>query len=282
MQSVTVDLNFVVGTTNNEPLYRFTPRIHQHLPEGTPVSNAVSETRSVEIQSLAGTSHKFNLEKNGFQLGDLSSAVKDWTDADEIRLVYYPEVAEMMTKVTGGSRVYVFDHVTRGITPQKDESVIALKGPAGPVLQAHVDFTERSGPQRVKRFLGDDAERLLRGRFAIVQVWKPLRDAVLDTTLAMADATTVSPNDLVPSYLVYPDRVGEVLGVRYNPNQRWYYYPDLKSNQAYLFKCFDSKKEGTRFTPHSAFANPLAPEDAPLRQSIEVRALVFWDDQTEE
>lgn len=42
---------------------------------------------------------------------------------------------------------------------------------------------------------------------------------------------------------------------------------------------FDSVQDGSVavFTPHTGFEDPTTPKDAPLRESIELRALVFYD-----
>jgi hypothetical protein len=45
-----------------------------------------------------------------------------------------------------------------------------------------------------------------------------------------------------------------------------------------LIKCYDSQDGGiATVTPHSAFVDPNTPANAPRRQSIELRALVFYD-----
>jgi hypothetical protein len=40
---------------------------------------------------------------------------------------------------------------------------------------------------------------------------------------------------------------------------------------------FDTKEDVARLTPHTAFVDPTTRADAPARQSIELRALVFYD-----
>ena len=43
-----------------------------------------------------------------------------------------------------------------------------------------------------------------------------------------------------------------------------------------LLKCFDSDPGRARFTAHTAFDDPTSRPDAPARESIEVRTLVFF------
>jgi hypothetical protein len=92
----------------------------------------------------------------------------------------------------------------------------------------------------------------------------------------MLDGQTVAPVDLVASDLIYPNRRGETYSVKYNPAHRWFYVPEMRADEALLLKCYDSAADGrTRFGPHTAFVDPTTPADAPPRESIELRTLVF-------
>ena len=48
-----------------------------------------------------------------------------------------------------------------------------------------------------------------------------------------------------------------------------------------MFKVYDKKEDGPRFTFHTAFEDPTTPENAPDRESIEVRAIVCFDEAEE-
>lgn len=143
--------------------------------------------------------------------------------------------------------------------------------------RVHVDHTLKSGRRRVRDLLPDEADDLLRRRFAIVNLWRPIRGPLLDAPLALCDAGSVAPGDLVASDLVYPNRVGETYAVAFNPAHRWFYVPAMRTDEAVLIKCYDSAEDGrARFAPHTAFDDPTTPPDAPPRESIELRTLVFW------
>ena len=147
-----------------------------------------------------------------------------------------------------------------------------------PVRVTHNDYTDKSGPQRVKDVLGpNEAATRLQSRFAFYNVWRPINGPVEAMPLAVCDAGSLSPGDLVPSDLVYSDRVGEIYHVAHNPMQRWSYFPGMTSAEVILFKCYDSKTDGrARFTPHSAFKDPSTAPNAPPRESIEVRTVAFF------
>ncbi|MBT5413843.1 MAG: methyltransferase, partial [Rhodospirillaceae bacterium] len=149
------------------------------------------------------------------------------------------------------------------------------------VRQAHNDYTEISGPQRVRDLVDDpaEAERLAEGRFAVINVWRPIRGPLLRAPLAVADARSVAEGDLQAADLVYPDRVGEIYELAYGSQHGWYYVPAMTADEALLIKSYDSARDGrARFTPHSAFDDPTMPEDAPPRESIEVRVLAFFEE----
>jgi hypothetical protein len=142
----------------------------------------------------------------------------------------------------------------------------------------HNDYTAKSGPQRVRDLFGaDDAEALLRKRFAIINVWQPIAGPVETAPLALTDARSIAADDLVPLDLVYPDRTGEIYNVAFGPDHRWYYVPRMERTEALLIKGYDSLADGrARFTPHTAFDDPTTPADAAPRHSIEARTLAFF------
>ena len=167
----------------------------------------------------------------------------------------------------------LFDHTLRSGDEEEREARLVRE----PVLSAHNDYTEWSGPQRVRDILPDEAERLLDGRFAIIQVWRAINQPIQSNPLAIADAKSVAFEDLLIAERRYPGRVGQTYRLMYNANHRWYYFPRMRRDEALVFKVYDSAKDGrARFTPHTSFDDPQSPPDAPPRQSIEARALAFF------
>jgi hypothetical protein len=135
-----------------------------------------------------------------------------------------------------------------------------------------------SGPQRVRDLFPDEAESLLAKRVAVINVWKPISGPVLDTPLAVCDATSIGEDDLIPTNLAYAERTGEIYSLGFDAGHRWLYYPRMRADEAMLLKCYDSETDGrARFTAHAAFDDPSTPADAPSRESIEVRTFAFFD-----
>jgi hypothetical protein len=215
-----------------------------------------------------------SLDRQGFRLVHQQTAVRDFYDREEVEKVYYPEIEVLLEEATGAEKVVVFDHQVRNIELSQRGERKAREY----VRMVHNDYTAKSGPRRVRDHLpAAEAEQRLRHRFAEINVWRPIRGPVESTPLAVCDAQSIDPKDFVPADLVYRDKVGEVYRFTYNAQHRWSYFPRLERNEVILLKCYDSKEDGrARFTAHSAFDDPTSPADAAPRESIEVRALVFW------
>jgi hypothetical protein len=215
-----------------------------------------------------------SLEREGFVFVDHATQVQNFHDPQQLRSVYYPEVERLVKEQTGATRVLIFDHTLR----TGDESEQVEKNLREPVKVVHNDYTEWSGPQRVRDLLPEDeAEALLENRVAVVQVWRPIRGPVLSSPLAICDAQSVRPDDLIPAERHHKDRVGEIYQLAFNPQHRWFWFPEMQRDEALIFKCYDSEKDGrARFTAHASFDDPATPANAPVRESIEVRTLAFW------
>jgi hypothetical protein len=231
------------------------------------------EVREMTIRDGRPLKDEFDLEVTGFEFVEHETKVHDFFDVEELKRVYYPEVEALIKRVSGASRVVVFDHTLRS----GDEAEREAKLVREPVLNVHNDYTEWSGPQRVRDLLPDEAEELLRRRFAIIQVWRAIKQPIQSNPLAIADARSLAPRDLIRAERRYPNRVGETYRVAYSPEHRWFYFPLMRRDEALVFKVFDSAKDGrARFTAHSSFVDPTTPAGAPPRQSIEARTLAFF------
>ena len=231
------------------------------------------EERSVEIRDGRPLAREFALDVHGFAFCEHRTAVRDFFDAEELRRVYYAEVAALVKRVAGAARVVVFDHTLRSGDETEREARLVRE----PVLSVHNDFTDWSGPQRVRDILPGEAERLLAGRFAIIQVWRAINRPIQRNPLAIADARSIAAADLIAAERRYPNRVGETYRVRYNPAHRWFYFPEMRRDEALVFKVYDSARDGrARFTAHTSFDDPASPPGAPPRQSIEVRTFAFF------
>ncbi|KAF2280996.1 uncharacterized protein EI97DRAFT_429085 [Westerdykella ornata] len=259
------------------------------------------------VHNLRGRENEFTTDNAGFAVYRYPAKEKLFTDDKAVREGYYKEVEQLLReKLPGIKKVVIFDHTIRRRV--KD-------APRQPVQQVHVDQTPRAAEVRVRRHVPkEEAEELLKGRYQIINLWRPIENPASDHPLAVIDWRSTSPDDFVPVDLLYPRREnedgddddrgkeklpdpssyestdgyeakGETLAVAANEKHQFYYVKDMTPEEAMLLKCFDSHGEGMERgkkglalrTPHTAFEDPNTPKDAPGRQSIEVRCLVFYE-----
>jgi hypothetical protein len=245
-------------------------------PHGTGLPRRVGNYRdfTVRVHDGRAITSELSLDRQAFILTHHDTAVRDFYDKEEVRTAYEPEIEALIKRETGAAKVVVFDHTVR----TADRAV--ERGLRTPVRSVHCDYTEKSGPQRVRDLLPpDEAEARLEKRFAEFNVWRNIvHEPVEMTPLGLVDSESLAPRDLAVCDLVYADRTGEIYQGVYNADHRWYYFPKVTRDEAILIKCYDSMKDGrSRFSLHSAFDDPTSPANPKPRQSIETRALAFFD-----
>ena len=228
---------------------------------------------SVRIQNGRLKRAEFHLDWSGFEFLDHPTGVRDFFDHDELRAVYYPEMTTLIAGRSGAARVHVFDHTLRS----GDDSTRQLRQIREPVKSVHNDYTEWSGPQRVRDLLPDEAEMLLQHRFAIIQVWRAINKPIERDPLAIADSRSLDTKDFIAAERRFPDRVGEIYQLGFNPAHRWYWFPHMTRDEALIFKTYDSAMDGrARFSAHTSFDDPSSTPGSPPRESIEIRAFAFF------
>ena len=265
---VEAELNYLAPIDGKPRTYAFDP------PSGQPKTTAIPEPHQVPIFNGRPIVDNLSLDREGFLLVRDPPAVRDFYDDHEVRSVYYPAAEAFLLARLKADRVFIFDHTVRKRVDGAPD--VRGVGPRQPVSRVHVDQTDKSGPNRVREHLPEEAEVLLQGRVQVINLWRPIAGPVRDAPLAMCDGQTLAPDDLVASDLIYPNRNGETYAVRFNQRHRWVYFPEMTVDEAVLLKCYDSETDGrTRFGPHTSFVDPTTPQDAAPRESIELRTLVF-------
>lgn len=216
----------------------------------------------------------FSLDREGFELQPIDNSFEQFNDDAAIKKSFYPLIVEFVKQHTGAHSVEVFDHTIRKPMSEDLKDQTDVQRPT--VQLAHSDYTPKSGPQRVREILPDDAEQLLKHRVAFFNVWKPLYRTVEEFPLAMCDDTTTDAKDKLVMELKYSDRTGEIYVLRYSPSHRWFYFPKMNPDHALLLKTYESEPARSSSMGHSAFEDPDSPADAPTRESIEIRTMAFF------
>jgi len=269
--AVRASMNYSVDNGRPIDYYFYEPSPSADLVPNPPGT----DTHDVAIHDGWGEADQLSVDKEGFEIHDFGAEFLQFDNDDLVREVFYQQIISFVKRHTGAKQVLVFDHTIRKRMPSDLKVQTEVQRPA--VMLVHSDYTVISGPQRVRDLMKEAAEPLLQKRVAFYNVWKPLYNRVEELPLAMIDAQTHDPADLLRMDLKYSDRTGEIYVMRHNPNHRWLYFPLMESKQALLLKTYESSTDGRcRFMGHSAFEDPTTPAGAAKRESIEVRTMAFF------
>jgi hypothetical protein len=175
-----------------------------------------------------------------------------------------------------------------------EDDAVVMKS-RGPSRFVHCDTSEAGAPIILAQNIGEEeAKRRMKHRWAILNIWRPLGRPADREPLALMDGNTVRDEEVIGVFANLPTGGKGAYGKIYSAGQgwemgqilasdehKWYYIPNLQLDEAIVFKQFDSKKDGrARRTPHTSFESPN--DSGPARQSVELRALCFWDDESTE
>lgn len=266
-------------------------------------------------------SERRQIDPHGFELLDrtMENPDLDFFDHEVVVRQFYPECAELLRQVTGAYRVFAFDHNLRSaIDRDSNRQITGGQRVQGPIYSAHGDYTLTSAPQRLRdlsmppgindtlRTFLPAGEPLLEkdiidralgegGRFALINLWRNIdTEPVASDPLALCDAQSVQPDQLVVYEIHYGDRIGENYVVKFSPDHQWWYFSGMTRDEVLLIKQWDSQGVFARsggqsadssadgeddtctFSLHTAFEDPGTAPDARSRKSIEIRCVVIY------
>ncbi|KAH8705525.1 GA4 desaturase family protein [Talaromyces proteolyticus] len=257
--------------------------------------------KDMTIQDIRGHLSDFNLDVHGFQvMQHPSSFVSSSVDQTTIKEKMYPEAVEMLKQVTGATHAVVFSHMLRNEPYETVQEMAASTEPNEkethvfvPARGVHVDQSE-AGAHAVLNDKIDPEEvaRLAKTRWAIINVWRPLKRVPRDP-LAVCDARSINTDDLIEIHAMMPgpeekdhDAITKGAGFgalygKYSPAHKWYYMSDMEPDEVMLIKCFDTKYDSNTACRalHAAFVDPRTEHVKEVRESLELRCFVFFEDE---
>jgi hypothetical protein len=228
----------------------------------------------VEITDARGMD--MDLDREGFMLVEHKSAVEDLTDLDAVTEIHTNEIADLLKQVTGCDHV---DMVGRGILRFSERlGENEAHDNSHPARFVHVDMSKEAAAEA--RDKGAPAGKTV-VRSAQYNVWRALSGAPQDVPLGLCSYPSVQPQDLIECDAIFdspgaPEWSFGNYVFAYNPTHRWYYYSNMRPDEAIVFKTSESDPARAQLMPHGAFDNPLAPDDAPPRVSLEMRGTCYW------
>jgi len=274
---ITGEIKFFSHTTDGSP-----PWVDVSPELGFVKTNSVATPTHITVQDLRGRENSVNLDTNGFELLKYDGHIhNEFDDDSETQRSYYEDIVTLLKKRLDASRVIIFNHIFRSRGPLRpaDQCDPSHKNPA---LGPHVDSDPPAVRWKVEELFGEEeAKKLMQNRFQMINVWRPLgSNPIMNIPLIICDYRSIDfDNDI---------HVGEVRGSKNNKTgyqvsrnaqdaQKWYYLSQMRSDEMFLIKIFDSNLDVARFGAHTGFINEHVPSTDLDQKSIEVRCLVFYD-----
>ena len=235
----------------------------------------------VTIEDMRDRAGDFSLDREGFTLVTAPTSVTDFYDRAEVLRVYPGEAGGLLRSLTGCAATAVLN------TPVVRVSGRVGERPAGTTFTGdfvHADFSAAAAEYMLRRNLpAAEAEARLRNRYAVFNIWRAFSGPPQDVPLALCDTRTIAPADKQYCSITMRSATGELMSWEnitylHSDRHRWCYCSDMRRDEAYVFRGFDSDPAGAEQVPHSAFVNEACPASAPPRASVEIRMFAFYED----
>jgi hypothetical protein len=236
------------------------------------------DPQRVPIEDARQRASPPSLEREGIVLVAHRSGVRDFRNTSEVAATHPPEIERLILELSAADAVVVNGTgVLRFGEKSPDSGRLNNSRPARFI---HIDCSDATAGRFAERSRPQSDPRPVR-RFAHYNVWRTFSPPPQDVPLAVCDARSVEPSDLVPADAVFdvagqPEWSFEGLVVRFNPRHRWLFFSNMTRDEALVFKTHDSSPDQPSQVPHSAFDDPNCPQGVPPRASIEMRAIAYW------
>lgn len=227
------------------------------------------------ITDMRGHEPEYSLDEEGFMLVHAPTEVRDFKDTEEVARVYLPEVDALLRKVTGCSATATS---TPGLRRISKRGGAPAAGATGTGNFAHADYSYTSGEAWLRRAVTpEEADARLQKRYSIFNVWRVFSEPPQDVPLALCDARSVDPDDIQNCTITLGEMTWENTTYLHNQDHKWFYCSDMRPDEAFIFRSFESDPARRVLVPHTAFEDRTCPDDAPPRESFEVRFFAFYD-----
>ncbi|KIM98973.1 hypothetical protein OIDMADRAFT_146645 [Oidiodendron maius Zn] len=252
------------------------------LPPSTPRTNVDFEVKDVLFRDIRGSEAEIDIDEHGFMMRNIKDieGLDNNPSTDQIERLYLPVVEELLRReVKGVDRVKIFDWRLRSARSRIDGESVNLKNLSdrlAPANNAHLDQEPSSAVNLVHRLFLAEADKLLSGRFRIINIWRPLHHVVEDWPLAICDGSTVTYEDLLATDIVrenFEEYVGSNMFALYREKCNWYFLSKQKPSEIWIFKQYDSEEgvsaKSSLVCPHASFKHRVQPDGILPRESVE-------------
>lgn len=239
------------------------------LDAGGIVGNLISPelvptTVSVVDERAGGATTRFADASVAFT--EAPTKVASFEAKDGWRETYDHELIQLLRAEVNAQEVVIFDHTVRVDDPDADRK---------PARNVHSDYSVDGAEQRLIDILGADrAMEWAEGHYAFINVWRPVEAPINSTPLGFILPQSVAKEDWILLDLIYPDRMGQIMGLAANPDHEWIYRSKMTPDEVAYFNIFDNRRRPS--VAHSAMDMVEDPNLQTIRKSIESRTLVRY------
>jgi len=224
-------------------------------PVLAPTEVKVEDLRNKKV-SVSFWSDSLSFTQSVSEVSDFEAPPGDWEET------YNRELSNLLAQQIEAKEVIVFDHTVRVDDPNSERK---------PARNVHSDYSPSGAHERLKDIIGEDS-------FGFVNVWRPVRDVIMNAPLGFVLPGSVNADDWLLLQLIYPDRIGEIMGLVNNTAHEWVYLSNMSPNEVAFFNIYDNK--GLPSIGHSALdfieGNTTGNSVPLIRRSIESRTLVRY------
>jgi hypothetical protein len=274
----TGDINYISSTTDGD-----CPWIVSFSLAMTVRSNFIQTPVNAIIHDLRGKEDSINLDTNAVEVVKYNGSIQEeFEEGSEAQKRYFEEISNFLQKKLGASRVIIFSFAFRSrTTPFTDEQ--SNDSHRNPAFYPHVD----NDPAQVQKFVEEmidkeEGEKAKRNRIQVLNIWRPLGpNPITNKPLAICDYTSVDLDKDVLSLKVRGKTqiyTGYTMSCNAQHAHKWYYMNEMRSDEMFLFKMYDSKPDVAQLAFHTAFNDDNAPLSDIEQKSVEIRCLISYND----
>ncbi|KAK0649216.1 hypothetical protein B0T16DRAFT_349843 [Cercophora newfieldiana] len=261
-----------------EKPFQITIDIPKDAPDQRTTNVEMEKGPEETITDIRSTVDSYHLDEHGFAFFPMNAErLPAWKFSNPrfVNEQYLPQCVSLIKKaLPGADRVHFFGWRLRSSDPLSSGSNINGRT-VKPAPVPHVDQTPGAVHDLVAERFPHEAEELFRGRVRTVIIWRPISGPVEDWPLAVTEASSVLPSSLVEVSRIRPGYCGDVLYMLPQEGVKWHYLSKQRSDEALVMKIFDTREGVAGYCAHASFKLKNATVNAPPRESIEVRAMVF-------
>ena len=222
----------------------------------------------VSVRDLRGKENTVRFARDCVAFLQSSADVDEFGEDGVWKETYDSQLTDLLKREIGARDVVVFDHTVRIDDPNSGRK---------PARNVHSDYSEAGARQRLRDLLGEDrAVEWEDGHFGFVNVWRPIKRPITSAPLGFVLPRSVQPEDWILLDLIYPDRVGQIMGLVASTAHQWVYLSGMKPDEVAVFNIFDN--QGLPSIAHSALDLASDSGASAPRMSIESRTLVRYQE----